>query len=35
MEELVVPKMARRRCSDSGLSRRRWVRSCSWCPQAL
>jgi len=30
MEE-VVPKMVRRRGSDVGQSRRRWVRSCSWC----
>jgi len=34
MEEL-VPKMARRRSSDEGQSRKRWVRSCRWCPQAL
>jgi len=31
MEE-VVPKMARRRGSDAGLSRRRWIRSCRGCP---
>jgi len=30
----VVPKMARRRGSEVGQSRR-WVRSCRWCPQAL
>jgi len=30
----IVPKMARRRGSDAGQSRR-WVRFCSWCPQAL
>jgi len=34
MEE-VVPKITRRRGLDAGQSRRRWVRSCSWCPQAL
>jgi len=34
MEE-VVSKMARRRSSDAGWSRRRWVKSCSWWPQAL
>jgi len=34
MEE-VVPKMARRRASDAGQSRRRWVRSCRRCPQTL
>jgi len=34
MEE-VVPKMARRRGLDTGQSRRRWVRSCKGCPQAL
>jgi len=32
MEE-VMPKMARRRGSDAGQSRRRWVRSCGGCPQ--
>jgi len=30
---LVVPKMARRRGSDTGQSTS-WVRACSWCPQA-
>jgi len=34
MEE-VVPKMTRQRGSDAGQSRRRWVRSCRGCPQAL
>jgi len=24
--------MARRRGSGAGQSRRRWIRSCSWCP---
>jgi len=31
----VVPKMARRRGSGAGQSRRRRVRSCGRCPQAL
>jgi len=33
--EKVVPKIARQRGSDTGQSRRRWVRSCRGCPQAL
>jgi len=32
MEE-VVPKMVRRRDSDAGQLRRRWVRSCRGCLQ--
>jgi len=28
-------KMARRRSSDAGQSRRRWVRSCRWCALSL
>jgi len=28
--ENLVPKTARQRGSDTGQSRRRWVRSCSW-----
>jgi len=34
MEE-VMPKMASRRGLNEGQSRRRWVRSCKWCPKVL
>jgi len=34
MEE-VMSKVVRRRGTDAGQSRRRWVKTCSWCPQAL